>query len=61
MDGINVYARSERDIDSPVSITRIYSKDPGMSFKLDKCGQMFAKRGKVIQTKEMGLHKGRIA
>lgn len=60
MDDIKLYARSERDIDSLIHLTRIYSEDIRMSFRLNKCGQMVAKWGKVIQTKGLELPEGRI-
>ncbi|TWW59899.1 hypothetical protein D4764_06G0014290 [Takifugu flavidus] len=40
MDDIKLYAENERDIDSLIHLTRIYSKDIRMSFGLDKCGRM---------------------
>lgn len=43
MDDIKLYARSERDINSLIHLTRIYSEDIRMSFRLNKCGQMVAK------------------
>ncbi|TWW73339.1 hypothetical protein D4764_15G0007330 [Takifugu flavidus] len=47
MDDIKLYAKNERDIDSLIHLTRIYSKDIGMSFGLDKCGWMVSRRGKA--------------
>ena len=39
---------------------RIYSDDKGMSFGLDKCGQMVSKRGKMIRTEGIDLPEGNI-
>ncbi|TKS65715.1 R2DM Retrovirus-related Pol polyprotein from type II retrotransposable element [Collichthys lucidus] len=50
MDDIKLYARNEREIDSLIHTTRIYSNDVGMSFGLDKCGRMVSKKGKMIRT-----------
>ena len=50
MDDMNLYAKNERDIDSLIHPTPIYSEDIGMSFGLEKCGRMIAGRGKVIKT-----------
>lgn len=36
MEDIKLYAKSDRDIDSLIHLTRIYSKDIEMAFKLDK-------------------------
>ena len=35
MDDIKLYAKNERDIDSLIHLTRIYSEDIGMSFGLE--------------------------
>ncbi len=61
MDDIKLYARNERDIDSLIHTTRIYSNDIGMSFGLDKCGRMVSKRGKMIRTEGVELPEGHIA
>ncbi|WP_175564860.1 hypothetical protein, partial [Escherichia coli] len=61
MDDIKLYARTERDIDSLIHTTRIYSNDIGMSFGLDKCGQMITKRGRVVRTEGVELPEGSIA
>ncbi len=61
MDYIKLYARSERDIDSLIHLTRLYSNDIGMLFSLDKCGRMISKRGKVISAKGIKLPEGNIA
>jgi len=37
MDDIKLYAKNERDIDSLIHITRIFSNDIRMSCELDKC------------------------
>ncbi len=59
MDDIKVCARNERDIDSLIHITRIYSNDLTTSFGLERCGQMVSKRGKMIRTE--GAELGSIA
>ena len=60
MDDIKLYARNEREIDSLIHTTRIYSNDIGMSFGLDKCGRMVSKRGKMIRTEGVDLPEGNI-
>jgi len=52
---------TERDIDLLIHLTRIYSKDIGMSFGPDKCGRMISKRGKVIMAEGVELPEGTIA
>ncbi|KAJ0069080.1 hypothetical protein NL108_017350 [Boleophthalmus pectinirostris] len=61
MDDIKLYAKSERDIDSLIHTTRIYSTDIGMSFGLEKCSRMVTKRGKVEHTEGVSLPEGTIA
>ncbi|CAK6965214.1 hypothetical protein%2C partial [Scomber scombrus] len=60
MDDIKLYARNERDIDSLIHLTRIYSNSIRMSFRLDKCGRMVSKRGKMIRTERVELPEGSI-
>ena len=48
MDDIDLYAKTERDIDSLIYITRIYTTEMNMSFRLDKCVRKLSKRGKMI-------------
>lgn len=45
---IQLYARGEWDIYSVIHFTGIYREDIRMSFKWDKCGQMFRKTVKAI-------------
>ena len=61
LDDIKLYARNERDIDSLIHITRLYSNDSGRSFRLDKCGRMVSKRGKTVTNKGVELPGGNIA
>ncbi|XP_035766777.1 uncharacterized protein LOC102790481 [Neolamprologus brichardi] len=42
MDDIKLYAKSKQDSESLIQATRIYSKDTGMSFLLEKCSQTYA-------------------
>jgi hypothetical protein len=60
MDDIKLYAKSEREIDSLIHLTRIFSKDIGMSFGLEKCGRLIVKNGKEIKTEGIELPDGHI-
>jgi hypothetical protein len=60
MDDIKLYGKSEREIDSLINLTRIFSDDIGMSFGLDKCGRLVTKRGHVIGTNGIDLPNGHI-
>lgn len=48
-DDINLYVRSEQDIDSLNRTTRIYNNNTGMSFRLGKCSQKVTKRGNIVR------------
>ena len=43
-DNIKLYARTERDIDSLIHLTRIYSNYIRMSFRPDKYGRRLSTR-----------------
>lgn len=58
MDDIKLYAKSERDIDSLIHATRIYSTVIGMSFGLEKCGRMVTKKGNIVHKEELSLPEG---
>ena len=60
MDDIKLYAKNERDIDSLIHLTRVFSNDIGMSFGLDKCGRLIAQRGMIKQTSGIKLPEGHI-
>lgn len=61
MHDIKLLASNERDIDSLILLTRIYSDDIGTSFGLNRCGQMVSKRGKMIRTEGVELPESSIA
>ena len=60
MDDIKLYAKSERDIDSLIHLTRIFSEDIGMTFGLDKCGRLINKRGNMKTSQGIELPNGHI-
>ena len=61
MDDIKLYAKSERDIDSLIHLTRVFSSDIGMTFGLEKCGRLIVNRGKTARTQGIDLPQGHIA
>lgn len=60
MDDIKLYAKNQRDIDSLIHLTRVFSNDIGMTFGLEKCGRLIISRGKVQQTSGVSMPQGRI-
>lgn len=49
------HAKSVGDIDSLIHLKWIYSEDNGMLFRLEKCGQIIIKKGKISKTVGMEL------
>lgn len=60
MDDIKLYAKSKWDIDPLIHLTQ-FQEDIWMSFKLEKCGLMVVKRGKVVKINGMQLPAGHMA
>ena len=48
MDDLKLYGKSLEELDSLVQTVRIYSKDIGMEFGIEKCAMIEMKRGKMI-------------
>lgn len=61
MNDIKLHAKSERDIDSLIHTTGIYSNIIGMSFGLKKYSWMVTKTGKVVRTEGIVLPESNIA
>lgn len=61
MYDIKMHAKNEWDTDSRIRLIRIYSKDIGMPFRLDKCSQIVCIKVKVITTYGVELAWGNIA
>ena len=60
MDDIKLYAKNERDIDSLIHLTRVFSCDIGMTFGLAKCGRLIVTRGKMKHTDGVKMPQGQI-
>ncbi|XP_067940317.1 uncharacterized protein [Watersipora subatra] len=50
MGNIKLYANKERDIDSLIHLTQVYSKDIGMTFGIEKCGKLILKKDHSMLT-----------
>ena len=61
MGDIKLHPKCERDVDSLIHTTRIYSNIIRMLLGRDKCNWMKSKRGKMITTEEAELQEGNIA
>ena len=50
MDDLKLYAKSEKELDSLIQTVRVFSKDIGMQFGIEKCSTLVLKRGKRIKS-----------
>ena len=55
MDDIKLFAKNEKELETLIHIVRIYSRDIGMAFGIEKCAMLFMKRGKQQLTDGMEL------
>ena len=46
IDDLKLYAKNEKELDSLVQTVRVFSKDIGMDFGIEKCSMLIMKRGK---------------
>jgi hypothetical protein len=60
MDDIKLYAKNERDIDSLIHLTRVFSTDIKMTFGLEKCARLIVNRGRITATQGVDLPNGHI-
>ena len=45
MDDLELYSKSEKALDPLIQTVRIFSKDTGMQFGIDKCAMLVMKKG----------------
>ena len=50
MDGIKLFAKNERELETLIHAVRIYSQDIGMDFGIEKCAMLVMKSGKRHMT-----------
>ena len=53
MDDLKLYAKNEKELDSLVQTVRLFSKDIGMDFGIEKCSMLIMKRGKKPNQMEL--------
>ncbi|MEM7375718.1 MAG: reverse transcriptase family protein [Bacteroidota bacterium] len=58
MDDLKLFGKNSREIDALIEITRIFSRDIGMSFGLDKCAVIEIKRGVKVRSEGITLPTG---
>ena len=55
MDGISIFAKNEKELETLIHAVRIYSQDRGMEFGIEKCAMLVMKSGKRHLTVRMEL------
>ena len=46
MDDIKLFAKNEKELETPIHPVRIYTQDIGMEFGIEKCSMLVMKSGK---------------
>ena len=55
MDDIKLFAKNEKELETLIYTVRIYSRDKGMEFGIEKCAMLVMKSGKRQLTDGMEL------
>jgi len=55
MDDLKLYAKNEKSLDSLIHTVRIFSKDIGMEFGIDKCAMLSLKQGYIVTSEGITL------
>ena len=57
MDDIKLFAKNEKELETPIQTVRLYSQDIGMEFSLEKCAMLIMKNSKRHMTEGVELPK----
>ena len=60
MDDLKLYSRNEKELDSLVQAIRIFSKDIGMEFSIEKCAMLMIEKGKIVKSVGIELPDGKV-
>ena len=60
MDDLKLYSRNEKELDSLVQTIRIFSKDIGMEFGIEKCAVLVIEKGKIVKSVGIELPDGKV-
>ena len=60
MDGLKLYSKSEKALDSLIQTARIFRKDIGMQFGIDKRAMLVMKKGKIVKTDVIQLPNDKV-
>ena len=60
MDGLKLYSRSEKGLNSLVQTGRVFSEDIGMEFGIEKCAVLVMEKGKIVKSVGIELPDGKV-
>ena len=59
-DDLKLYTRNEKELDSLVQTKRVFSKDIGMEFGIEKCAMLVIEKGKTVKSISIELPDGTV-
>ena len=60
MDDLKLNSRNEKGLDSLVQAVRVFSKDIGMEFVIEKCAMLVMEKGKIVKSVGIELPGGKV-
>ena len=60
MDDLKSYSRNEKELNLLVQTIRIFSKDIGMEFGIEKCAMLVIEKGKIVKSVGIELPDGKV-
>ena len=60
MDDSKLYSHNEKELDSLVQTMRIFNKDIGMEFVIEKCSMLVIEKGKIVKSVGIELPDGKV-
>ena len=60
MDDLKLYSRNKKELDSLVQTIRIFNKNIGMEFVIEKCAMLVIKKGKIMKSVGIELPDGKV-
>ena len=59
MDDLKLYAKDKKELDTLIQTVRVFSKDIGLDFGIEKCAMIQMKRGKFVMSEGIELPNGK--
>ena len=60
MDGLKLFSRGEKGLDSLVQIVCVFSEDIGMELGIEKCAMLLMEKGKILKSVGIELPDGTV-